>query len=85
MALGWGQFLGRAKAPQSPAMANISAAPSNASTAASYYVLYNDETGDPQMKEFTSLDDAMAFQKQTGHASVELASGSFDAEHPGSF
>jgi hypothetical protein len=71
--------LGRASAPQA---ANIAA---GNSSAAAYYVLYNDESGEPQMKDFTSLDDAMAFQKQTGHASVELASGSFDAEHPGSF
>ncbi len=74
--------LGRASAPQTPAIANNAV---NNAPNPSYYVLYNDETGDPQMKEFTSLDDAMSFQKQTGHASVELASGSFDAEHPGSF
>ena len=72
--------LGRASAPQTPSVAS-----NTANNAPAYYVLYNDESGEPQMKDFTSLDDAMAFQKQTGHTSVELASGSFDAEHPGSF
>ncbi len=75
--------LGRASAPQAPIAANNT--PASSATAGAYYVLYNDEAGDPQMKEFTSVDDAMVFQKQTGHVSVELAAGSLDAEHPGSF
>ncbi|MGN6370676.1 MAG: anti-sigma factor family protein [Phycisphaerae bacterium] len=79
--------LGRASAPQpaSPA-GNLSAQSSggpNAATPASCYVLYTDDGGLPQMKEFSSVDDAIAFQKQ--HESVEIASGSFDADHPGSF
>ena len=79
--------LGRASAPQVPSIANntVNNVPAPLAPPPAYYVLYNDESGDPQMKEFASLDDAMAFQKQTGRASVELASGSFDAEHPGSF
>jgi hypothetical protein len=39
------------------------------------------------MKEFTSIDDALAFQKQASdhHGEAVAVATSFDAEHPGSF
>jgi anti-sigma factor RsiW len=57
-----------------------------------YRVLYVAETGDTEMREFASIDDANTFMKQMDvrHADpVVVADGptdaNFDADHPGSF
>jgi anti-sigma factor RsiW len=50
-------------------------------------VLYNDEAGEPQMKEFVSMDDATTFEKEMmeRHAEPVAVASTLDAEHPGSF
>jgi anti-sigma-K factor RskA len=76
--------LGRFSSPQAKITASVE--PSDATTP-TVFVLYNDESGEPTMKEFTSIDDALAFQKQASdhHGEAVAVASRFDAEHPGSF
>jgi anti-sigma factor RsiW len=50
-------------------------------------VLYSDDAGEPQMKEFASMDDANAFCKDMNerHAEPVVVASGFDTDHPGSF
>jgi anti-sigma factor RsiW len=50
-------------------------------------VLYNDDAGEAQMKEFDSIDDANNFMKDMSarHAEPVVVASTFDTDHPGSF
>lgn len=76
--------LGRFSAPQTKMMAT---AESSDAAAPTVFVLYNDEAGEPQMKEFASVDEAVAFQKQASdhHGESVAVASTFDSDHPGSF
>jgi anti-sigma factor RsiW len=50
-------------------------------------VLYNDDAGEPAMKEFDSSDEANSFMKEMNahHAEPVVVATGFDTDHPGSF